>query len=179
MPSESRSRPAPAAMMEDQSTGEPARRPLQDYPVVVEVPVAWGEMDALGHVNNVVYYRYCETARVAYFVHLGLASPTADPKRGLILASSSCRYKAPVTYPDTLSVGARVAGLGEDRMRMEYAVFSRRLGKIAVLGEAEVVSYDYERRCRTPFDPSYRAKIVALEGREPPTLGHRTVTPEA
>ena len=43
---------------------------LADYPVVVETPVAWGEMDAFGHVNNIVYFRYFETARIAYFEKL-------------------------------------------------------------------------------------------------------------
>ena len=41
--------------------------PVADYPVVIETPVAWGEMDAYGHVNNIVYFRYFESARIAYF----------------------------------------------------------------------------------------------------------------
>jgi acyl-CoA thioester hydrolase len=129
-------------------------------------------------VNNIVFYRYFETARIAYFNRLGLTSFTAERERGLILARSGCRYKAPVTHPDTLSVGARVTGLSEDRMRMEYAVFSPKLGKIAAVGEAEVVSYDYQRRCRTPFDPSYRALIAAIEGVEPPPLRQRGAVPD-
>ena len=43
---------------------------LKDYPVTVEVPVVWGEMDAFSHVNNVVYFRYFETARIAYFYEI-------------------------------------------------------------------------------------------------------------
>ena len=146
---------------------------LRGYPVVVDIPVAWGEMDALGHVNHAVYYRYCETARLAYFARLGHPRVEPDSEKGLILATSSCRYKTPVTHPDTVSVGARVVGLSEDRMRMEYAVFSNRLGKIAAVGEAEVVSYDYHRGCRTPFDSDYREKIIELEGKQPPLLRRR------
>ena len=56
---------------------------------------------------------------------------------------------------------------------MEYAVFSNRLGKIAAVGEAEVVSYDYHRGCRTPFDSDYREKIIQLEGKQPPSLRRR------
>ena len=43
---------------------------LQGYPVTVEIPVAWGDMDAYGHVNNTMYFRYFETARIAYFYRL-------------------------------------------------------------------------------------------------------------
>jgi len=43
---------------------------MSDYPVVVDIPVAWGEMDAYGHLNNIVYFRYFETARMAYFERL-------------------------------------------------------------------------------------------------------------
>ena len=177
MPSDICSEPPGTARPENESTNEIARHHLERYPVVVNVPVAWGEMDALGHVNNIVFYRYFETARIAYFNRLGRTSFTADREKGLILARSGCRYKAPVTHPDTLAVGARVTALDDDRMRMEYAVFSPKLGKIAAVGEAEVVSYDYRRGCRTPFDPSYRAMIVALEGREPPPLRQRSAAP--
>ena len=45
---------------------------LEEYPVRVEIPVAWGEMDSLGHVNNIVYFRYFETARMEYFGRIGV-----------------------------------------------------------------------------------------------------------
>jgi acyl-CoA thioesterase FadM len=45
---------------------------MEGYPVVIEVPVAWGEMDAFGHLNNIVYFRYFESARIAYFHKIGL-----------------------------------------------------------------------------------------------------------
>ncbi len=147
---------------------------LSDYPVVVEVEVRWGEMDALGHVNNIIYLQYFETARVAYLERMGMEPPgPAWRERGLIIASVSCRYKLPVTYPDTLSVGARVRALGEDRLIMEHSAISRKAGKVAALGDAEIVSYDYAAGRRAPLPEEWRRGIVGLEGREPHPIAPR------
>ncbi len=72
---------------------------LQDFPVVTEIPVAWGEMDALQHVNNVVYFRYFETARIDYFRHIQLMEDLAITQVGPVLSETQSRYKIPVTFP--------------------------------------------------------------------------------
>lgn len=65
---------------------------LKGYPVVIDLPVVWGEMDAFGHVNNVVYYRYYECSRVEYIERIGLWEAMERDGTGPILASSACRY---------------------------------------------------------------------------------------
>ena len=107
------------------------KKELAEYPVVVDAPVAWGEMDAFGHVNNIVYFRYFETARIAYFEMLGVREFLERDPVGPILAETACRFRAALSYPDTVSIGARVASVGEDRFVMRYAVFSHRLGRLA------------------------------------------------
>src|SRR5215210_2137077 len=108
---------------------------LETYPVVIEIPVAWGEMDSLLHVNNIVYFRYFESARMDYFVRLGLWDYMRETGVGPILASTQCRFRAPLTYPDTVSVGARVPEVGDDRFLMEYVVVSRGQRRVAAEGE--------------------------------------------
>lgn len=87
---------------------------------------------------------------------------------GLILASVGCRFKVPVTYPDTLSVGARVAALGEDRVLMEHAAFSHKLDRLAAEGDAVVVWYNYVAGQRVSLLPELRGAILALEKRDIP-----------
>jgi acyl-CoA thioester hydrolase len=92
----------------------------------------------------------------------------------VILAANSCRYKIPVTYPDTLSIGSRICGIGPDSFLMEYAAYSQKLGKVVTEGDALVVLYNYVEKRRGRMSPELKAAIVALEGHEPPPLPPRT-----
>lgn len=148
---------------------------LSAYPVVIDFVVRWGDMDALGHVNNIVFLQCFETARIAYLEHVGIEfTGLGSSEHGVILAANSCRYRVPVTYPDTLSVGVRVSALGNNRVIMEHAAVSQKLGKVVAEGDALVVSYDYVTGRPTPLRADHRAAIIALEGHEPPPLPRRT-----
>ncbi|SEF83412.1 acyl-CoA thioesterase [Vibrio hangzhouensis] len=116
---------------------------LEGFPVVTEIPVAWGEMDALNHVNNAVYFRYFETARLDYFGHINLMEDMAITKIGPVLGDTYCRYKLPVTYPDTLLVGSRISDIQTDRFTMEYQIVSKKLGKVTTTGTATIVMFNF------------------------------------
>jgi len=136
---------------------------LAGYPVVVEVQVAWGEMDSFQHVNNVVYFRYFESARIAYSEKIGLQEYKKKTGIGPILGSTSCRYRFPLTYPDTVSVGAKVTEMEDDRFAMNYVVVSHRHQKIAAEGDGVIVMYDYREGKKTAMPDEIRASILALE----------------
>lgn len=137
---------------------------LKAYPVVIETPVAWGEMDSLLHVNNIVYFRYFESARMAYFERVGFWAHMDETGVGPILASTNCKFKLPLTYPDTVSVGARVSDIEGDRFLMRYAVYSHRHRKLAAEGDGLVVSYDYRALGKAPLPEVIRQRIRDLEG---------------
>lgn len=136
---------------------------LEGFPVVIEFPVAWGEMDAFGHVNNVYFFRYFENARIAYSAHVRLHEYKEKTGIGPILASTSCRYRHPLTYPDMLSVGAKTTSIEEDRFAMKYVVVSRRHEKIAAEGEAVVVMYDYRQGRKAAVPEELIQRIVQIE----------------
>jgi acyl-CoA thioester hydrolase len=137
---------------------------LERYPVIVEIPVAWGEMDALRHVNNVVYFRYFENARVAYFEKVKFWDFMNHTGIGPILASTQCRYIVPLTFPDTVLVGARTSEIKADRFVMECSVASKRLQRIAAKGESLLVIYNYREKKKAPFPEELRRIITELEG---------------
>lgn len=139
---------------------------LAGYPVVIETPIAWGEMDALRHLNNTVYFRYFESARVEYFERAGFWEHMERTGVGPILASTNCRFKLPLTYPDTVIVGASVPEVGEDRFTMRYAVASRRRGRVAAEGEGVIVAYDYRHLKKAGLPAEIKAGIGRLEGRQ-------------
>jgi acyl-CoA thioester hydrolase len=136
---------------------------LSPFPVVVEIPIAWGEMDSFQHVNNIVYLRYFETARIAYFERLSLMQVRDETGIGPILASVSCQFRIPLTYPDVVSVGTRISNLGEDRFTMEFAIVSREHHKVAAQGDGVVVSYNYRAKKKTTIPQIWRDRISALQ----------------
>ena len=136
---------------------------LKDFPVIIEIPVAWGEMDAFQHVNNVVYFRYFESARIAYFDRLNIIEFMDRTGIGPILASTQCKFKIPLAYPDTLSVGTKISHIEEDRFVMKYVVVSHRLQRVAAEGEGTIVSYNYRDQAKTPIPPEIRQRISAIE----------------
>jgi len=139
------------------------REDLKGFPLTLTWPVAWGDMDAFQHVNNVVYFRWFETVRIAYFEAIGWNAAMRESGVGPILARTSCAFRAPLTFPDTVTLAARAEELGEDRFTMRYRVVSERLGKIAAEGEGRVISYDYRAGAKAPLPPTIRAAIVDLE----------------
>ena len=136
---------------------------LAGFPVLIPIDVAWGEMDAFRHVNNTAFFRYFETARIAYLVRIAFASGPESGAVGPILASADCRFRRPLAFPDTVEVGARATDIGEDRFTMAYRLVSRRLGEVAAEGGGVVVSYDYATGRKAPIPPAVRANIEALE----------------
>jgi acyl-CoA thioester hydrolase len=136
---------------------------LEDYPIVIEIPIAWGDMDAFQHVNNVAYFRYFESARILYSEKLELHKLKDETGIGPILGSTSCKYRLPLTYPDTVSVGAKVVDLAEDRFTMKYVVVSHKHQKIAAEGDGVVVMYNYREGKKTAIPDNIREQIRIME----------------
>ena len=86
----------------------------------IELPVHWGDQDALGHVNNVQFFRYLESARVAY-VETVFGLPVRADGEGVILADLQCAFRSQLEYPVTVEVGTRIARLGRSRRRSDMA----------------------------------------------------------
>ena len=137
---------------------------LNGYPIVIETPVAWGEMDAYGHVNNIVYFRYFESVRIKYFEEMRFLAYKEQVGIGPILAHTQCRFKLPLTYPDQVLVGARVPKLDTDRFVMEYIIVSNRYGKIAATGDGLIICYNYRKNQKAPLPENLIIKIKELEG---------------
>lgn len=138
---------------------------LPDFPVVIEWPIQWGDQDAYGHVNNTIYFRWFESARIAYIERLGLGQMLKGIGPGPILAAINCNYRKQLTYPDTVLIGAKVTRIGNSSLTMSHAIFSRSGQAIAADGDSVVVmiNYDTNKTMRVPDD--MRRAIAQLEGR--------------
>jgi acyl-CoA thioester hydrolase len=138
---------------------------LAKFPVAITVPVQWGDQDAFGHVNNTVYFRWFESARIAYFERIGLSHMREVEPIAPILASISCDYRSQVTFPDTVHVGIRVTRIGRSSIGLEHTIVSQRRAVIAAEGSATVVVFDYRANKSQPVPLAIRQGIEAIEGR--------------
>jgi acyl-CoA thioester hydrolase len=121
-------------------------------------------MDSYRHVNNAVYFRWFESARMVYFERLGWPAIETATGVGPILHSTQARFRAPLEWPDTVLVSARVRELAEDRFTMAYEVVSERLGRLSAEGWGIVVAYDYRAGVKARLPPAVRLAILELEG---------------
>ncbi|MFN8486350.1 MAG: thioesterase family protein [Caldilineaceae bacterium] len=133
---------------------------LKAFPVIIETPVAWGDMDAFQHVNNTVYFRYFESGRIAYFERLNVLTQEGV---GPILAAAQCKFKFPLTYPDTVWIGTRITEIGDDRFTMQSRVVSQRYQRLAAEGDSVIVAYDYGGRKKTVWPEELKERIRVLE----------------
>ncbi len=138
---------------------------LEEFPIVVDMPVAWGQMDVFNHVNNVVYFRFFEDARIAYFEKIQYLQEIEKTGVGPILAHTECKFKFPVTFPDQLKLAARVSEMRDTDLTMTYRVWSKKTGKVAAEGSGKIVSYDYRNNCRLEIPDEVRQRINRLECR--------------
>ena len=122
--------------------------------------VPFGDVDMMGHVNNVRYLGYLENVR---FEHLqSIASDAESQEKGLILAHAEIDYKAPAFYRDELSVGIRVASVGKSSWVYEYEVISVRDSRLVALGKTVQVAYDYKAKKSIPIPESFREILLKL-----------------
>ncbi len=113
--------------------------------ISTKIPVQWGEMDAFNHVNNVVYIRWCETARISLFREIwgdkGINMKEILDGNGIgpILANFNINYRLPITYPDEVAIHTQVSQIGNTSFRLSQALFSKKLGNTLVADATSVV----------------------------------------
>lgn len=139
--------------------------PLAEFPVVILLPVQWGDQDAFGHVNNTVYFRWCESARIDYLDKLGLSELMRSEGIGPILAAIACNYRRPVNYPDQVQIGARITRLGRSSLTMDHVIYSETQQQIVADATSTLVVFDYSRQASHPIPDDVRQVIERMEGK--------------
>ncbi len=138
---------------------------LAGYPVSIPLTVQWGEQDPFQHVNHAVYFRWFESARLAYWGETGLSALMKRERVGPILASITCDYRRQLTYPDTVHVGVRVNRIGRTSMEMGSVVVSDAGRVLAAESRATIVVFDYNAGTPVPVPDEIRRAMEKTEGR--------------
>src|SRR5262245_56004792 len=127
------------------------------WAVTVAIPVLWGDMDALGHVNNTRYFRWFESARIALFHELGMETNLDGSGFGPNLATASCDFLQPIVYPSDLVVGARATRVGRTSITVEYGLWpAGRPEELVARGSSVIVLIVYATGEKVPVPDDLR-----------------------
>lgn len=136
---------------------QPATR--EAYRAFYPVTTRWMDNDAYGHANNVVYYAWFDTAVNRFLINSGTLDIAASPEVGLVV-ETGCRYHRPISYPENVTIGLRVAQLGMSSVRYELAAF--REDDNAAAAEAHFVHVYVDRISRRPVPIPDDARAAML-----------------
>lgn len=138
--------------------------PGRKFPVRIEIPVAWGEQDPFGHLNNVVYFRYMESVRMHFLEKAGILRSHAETGIGVLLASTTCDFKKPVHWPQRLSVATGCTAIGTTSFTLAYAIVDQDGTEVAT-GTSVQVMFDYRNATKVVVPDAVREAIAEM--REP------------
>jgi acyl-CoA thioester hydrolase len=147
------------------SEARPQRARRADFKHHRVVTTRWMDNDVYGHVNNVVYYSFFDTAVNAALIEEGLLDTASSAVFGLVV-ETGCRYSASISFPESIEAGIRVAHLGNSSVRYEVCLF--RIGDEQAVAEGHFVHVYVDRKTRrpAPIPADVRAFLQSLV-REP------------
>ena len=148
--------------MSDQSAiARPQARTRDHYRVFRDITTRWMDNDAYGHVNNVVYYSWFDTAVNAHLIEQG----ALDIERGAVIGlvvETQCNYFAPLAFPQTVQAGVRVAQLGRSSVRYEVGLFAQGSPSASACGHFVHVYVDRETRRPVPLPVNLKRILETL-----------------
>ena len=133
------------------------------YRVFRSISTRWMDNDVYGHVNNVVYYSFFDTAVNGYLIDAGALEIETSPVIGLVV-ESHCNYYAPLAYPQAVEAGLRVAQVGRSSVRYEIGLFAAGDSRCAAAGHFVHVYVDRQTRRPAVLPEALRAALETLRG---------------
>lgn len=132
----------------------------ENYAAILPREVSWGYMDAANHVNNTVYIRWAETARIAFWE---LADLPIRQDLGPVVARVNAKYIFPVQFPDRVWMGTRFVRMIGEMFMVETLIVSEKHQRAACLIETSGVMFDYQQQKKAPEIPGMAAAFQAAQ----------------
>lgn len=126
--------------------------------VEIALKPLWSQMDALGHINNAVYFSYCEETRLAFFNAIGLGDALAGKSEtGPVIINATCVFLKPVVYPCTLQVSMYCGEIGNSSFMAHYEIKCN--GELFTTGQSKVVWVNYSEGKSIPLPQAVRKHL--------------------
>ncbi|MCW8277282.1 acyl-CoA thioesterase [Pseudomonas sp. PCH199] len=133
----------------------------EDFPRFYTLGTRWGDHDSYGHVQNIVYYSFFDSAISHFLVEQGTLDIESSPVIGLIV-ESSCTFVSPITFPDRVTVGLRIAHLGNSSARYELGIFRNDQSEASALGYVVYVYVDRASNIPVAIPQAVREQLRTL-----------------
>jgi len=143
------------------TSDRPQPSPRQDFRVFREISTRWMDNDAYGHINNVIYYSWFDTAVNAYLIEQGVLDIEHGQTIGLVV-ETHCNYFSPLTFPQTVEAGLRVARIGASSVRYEIGLFAEGAPLTAATGHFIHVYVDKQSRRPVPLPLNLKTVMEKL-----------------
>ena len=124
------------------------------FPFPLKQQVAWGEMDAFNHINNVIYFRYFETGRVEFFNKTNLWQSYIDENIRIVVGKLECNYVKEITHPAEIEIAVGIKKIGNSSLTVHHIV--KQNGEIAGHGEGIIVATNPQSGKSTPWTDTLR-----------------------
>jgi acyl-CoA thioester hydrolase len=121
-------------------------------------PLRWGDEDAFGHLNNKIYFSFCEDGRVQYMSDVGAIVDGHSPI-SVILQHTSLDYKLPMDYPDVAHVRMATSNVGKSSWELHHEIWSQQQCALAAKGVARLVFFDYRAKRVAPIPDAVRQRL--------------------
>ena len=156
------STPTPSSAAPSQAPARPAPQPRSAYRAFRSISTRWADNDVYGHVNNVVYYSWFDTAVNSHLIHQGALDIHEGSTIGLVV-ETQCNYFAPLAFPQAIEAGIRVARLGGSSVRYEVGLFAQGEALTAARGHFVHVYVDRVTRRPVALPDRLRQVLEALQ----------------
>ena len=134
--------------------------------IVTHASVLWGDMDGFGHVNNIIYLKWCETSRIELFRNIwnykigNMEEILEKGGVGPILANFNMNYKHPVKYPDDVKIVTFLTNIGNSSMGIGHQLFSQTEDKLVAEADSVVVMVNYVSNDKVIIGDKDRVKLL-------------------
>ncbi len=138
---------------------------VTNYPFETEIEVTFRDLDALGHVNNAVFFTYLEAARIRYitqFLEQGLPNQFDLLDIPIILVEATCTYKSQALFGEKLTIGVGVSRFGNKSFDLMYKIIGED-GRLVVIGKTIQVMYNYDTSSAFPIPDEIKGAVFAYQ----------------
>jgi len=138
---------------------EPTESPRK-HVLTLLIPIRWGDMDAYGHVNNTLYFRYMEQVRIEYLESIGYSVPSerASP----VIINAACTFLIPLTYPGIVEISMFFGAPGRSSIPSSYEIRLQGSDTLYATGDAKIVWMEATSGKSVPIPEDFRALLSAI-----------------